>query len=97
MTGRQIKAVPERTLRVDFMESAKEGDKIVLDRVLLVSDGVKIQIGSPTVSAKVTATVVGHGRADKIVVFKKKKRIDYHKMRGHKQRFTTIRFDSIEA
>ncbi len=96
IAGRQLKVSPGETVQVDYIGSAKEGDPVVFDRVLLVSDGPKTTIGKPHVSAKVKATVVGHGRDDKILVYKKKKRTDYHKMHGHKQRFTTVRIDSIE-
>jgi large subunit ribosomal protein L21 len=94
--GRQLRVGPGETVRVDFIGSAKEGDPIVFDKVLLVSDGQKTTVGAPFVTAKVKGTVLVHGRDDKIVVYKKKKRTDYHKMHGHKQRFTTVRIDSIE-
>ncbi|MBI5059848.1 50S ribosomal protein L21 [candidate division KSB1 bacterium] len=95
--GRQVKAAPGSTVKVDYFEEAKAGQKLVFDEVLLVSDGAVPKIGAPYVKAKVHATVVGHGRNPKVVVFKKKKRIDYHKQRGHKQHFTTLHIDSIEA
>ena len=94
--GRQLKVGPGETVRVDYLDSHKEGDSIVFDKVLLVSDGGKTKIGAPYVSARVMGTVVMHGRDKKVVVYKKKKRTDYHKLRGHKQRFTTVRIDSIE-
>ncbi len=97
LPGRQVKAASGNLVKVDFIETAKEGQKLVFDQVLLISDGAKTQVGTPYVSARVHATVVGHGRDKKIIVFKKKKRIDYHKMRGHKQRFTTLRIESIEG
>jgi len=84
-------------IRVDYLDSHQEGDKIVFDKVLLISDGQHTKIGTPLLSARVMGTVITHMRDKKIIVFKKKKRIDYHKMRGHKQRYTTVRIDSIEA
>jgi large subunit ribosomal protein L21 len=63
----------------------------------LISDGGKTSVGAPFLKAQVKGTVVAHGRAPKIVVYKKKRRTDSHKMRGHKQRFTTVRIDSIES
>jgi large subunit ribosomal protein L21 len=79
------------------MEAAKEGEKVTFDRVLLVSDGDKVRVGAPYVGAKVLATVVGHVRDKKVLVYKKKKRIDYHKKHGHRQWYTTLRVDSIEG
>ena len=94
--GRQLRVGPGETVRVDYIDSAKEGDPIVFDKVMLVSDGQKTTVGAPFITARVKGTILAHGRDDKIVVYKKKKRTDYHKMRGHKQRFTTVRIDSIE-
>jgi large subunit ribosomal protein L21 len=94
--GRQLRVGPGETVRVDYIDSVKEGDPIVFDKVLLVSDGPKTSVGAPFLAARVVGTVVTHGRGKKIVVYKKKKRTDYHKQRGHKQRFTTVRIDSIE-
>jgi large subunit ribosomal protein L21 len=95
--GRQVKAEAGSTVKVDYFEGAKAGEKMVFDQVLLVSDGSQPKIGAPFVAAKVHATVIGHGRDAKVIVFKKKKRIDYHKQRGHKQNFTKLHIDSIEA
>lgn len=95
--GQQVKGSAGTTLKVDYFASAQAGEKMVFDQVLMVSDGSAPKIGTPYLKAKVHATVVGHGRDPKVIVFKKKKRIDYHKQRGHKQHFTTIRIDSIEA
>lgn len=95
--GRQIKVGPGSMIRVDYQDSHNEGDKIVFDKVLLVSDGQSTKIGTPLLSARVLGTVISHMRDKKLIVYKKKKRTDYHKQRGHKQRYTTVRIDSIEA
>ena len=95
--GRQLKVGTGETVRVDFMESLKEGDPVVFDKVLLISDGKKTKIGAPFLKARVKGTIVAHGREKKIVVYHKKRRTDSHKMRGHKQRFTSVRIDSIEV
>lgn len=72
----------------------QEGDKIELDRVLLVADDNKVTVGAPTVEgALVKATVKGHGRAKKIIVYKHKK--NYHKKQGHRQNFTRLQIDEI--
>ncbi|HEY3296037.1 MAG TPA: 50S ribosomal protein L21 [bacterium] len=97
IVGRQVKAQPGETLRLDFILSAKEGDKLAFDKVLLLSDGKDVRVGTPYVGAKVLATVISHGRTKKIIVYKKKKRTDSHKRQGHRQQFTTVHIDSIEA
>ena len=82
-------------MRVAFLGETKEGDKVTFDKVLLVSDGDKVRIGAPFVGAKVVATVVGHGRERKIIVFKKKRRKHYKRTKGHRQGFTTLKIESI--
>ena len=75
--------------------SAEVGDKVQIDRVLMVG-GKSVKVGTPTVDgAQVTATVEGHGRGDKIIVYKHKK--NYHKKQGHRQDFTRLRIDKITA
>lgn len=71
------------------------GDKITFDEVLLVSDEQNVRIGNPFVGAVVEATVVSHERGDKVIVYKKKRRVDYHKKNGHRQHYTTVRIDAI--
>jgi large subunit ribosomal protein L21 len=64
--------------------------------VLAVGEGKETKVGSPLIEgAKVTATVVDHGRAPKIVVFKKKRRKQYKRTKGHRQGYTTLKIESI--
>jgi large subunit ribosomal protein L21 len=95
--GRQIKAEPGQTLKVDFLSTVSEGDKVVFDKVMLVADGANVRFGTPYLGATVHATVVGHTRGKKVIVFKKKKRVDYHKKQGHRQNYTSVHIDSIEG
>ena len=75
--------------------SAEVGDKVQIDRVLMVG-GKTVTVGTPTIEgAQVTAIVEGHGRGDKIIVYKHKK--NYHKKQGHRQDFTRLRIDKITA
>jgi large subunit ribosomal protein L21 len=75
--------------------SAEVGDKVQLDRILMVG-GDDVKVGTPIVEgAQVTATVEGHGRGDKVIVYKHKK--NYHKKQGHRQDFTRLRIDTITA
>jgi large subunit ribosomal protein L21 len=85
--GKQFVVEKGTTLRIPSID-AEAGKAIELDALL--SDGAD---GDGAV--KVSATVVDHGRAPKIVVFKKKRRKHYKRKQGHRQSFTTIRIDSI--
>ncbi|MGE4299198.1 MAG: 50S ribosomal protein L21 [Desulfovibrionaceae bacterium] len=76
---------------------AEAGSSIDLDKVLMIG-GDKAVVGAPYVEqAKVTCEVVGHGRGEKIVVFKKWRRNDSRKKQGHRQDFTTLKVTSITA
>lgn len=93
--GRQYK-VSEGDL-VSFEKlNANEGEKVTFDNVLLISDGEKIKVGTPTVkSAKVEATVVEHGKAKKIRVYKYKAKKNERKTQGHRQPYTKVKIEKI--
>jgi|SRR5687768_2451015 len=93
--GKQFRAEPGKTLRIPSLP-AEAGDSITFEEVLLGSDGTTVFAGAPLVSgAKVTAEVVKHGKGDKIVVFKFKRRKNYSKKQGHRQGFTEVRINDI--
>lgn len=95
IAGQQFKATPNSILRVPKLE-AEVGGNIKFDEVLLWSDGTSTEVGAPFVAGKsVSAEVVRHGRADKIIVFKKKRRKGYRKRNGHRQWFTEIRLSGF--
>ena len=72
--------------------------KVTFDQVLLTADGDKVQAGQPMVKgAKVVGHIVEHGRGPKIVIFKFKRRKNYRRKQGHRQRYTQVRIESIEA
>ena len=74
----------------------EEGKEVTFDHVLMVSDGQEVKVGAPLIEgAQVTATVQGHGRGKKIIVYKHKK--NYHKKQGHRQDFTRLHIDKISA
>ena len=78
------------------IEGLEEGKTTTFDKVLLVSDGDKVTVGTDTVKgAKVKATVVGHGKAKKVVVFKYKPKKNERKVRGHRQPYTKIQIEKI--
>ena len=73
-----------------------EGDTVELDGVLLIADGDKVTVGTPTVEgAKVMATSQGEGKGKKIIVFKYKPKVRYRKKTGHRQLYTRLTIDKI--
>lgn len=95
--GKQYKAVEGQTIEVDLL-STEVGKKLKLDGVLLVADGDNVVIGSPTVSgASVSTTVVDHFKGPKIIVFKYHPRKRYRLKKGHRQQYTRLMVESIEA
>lgn len=83
-----------------FMErlDEEEGKKVTFDNVLLISDDKKTTVGTPNVkNAKVTATVVGHGKGKKILVFKYKAKKNERKRRGHRQAYTKVQIEKISV
>lgn len=93
--GKQYKVTVGEKLKVEQIP-ADIDSQIILEEVLMVADGDNVQIGAPLVAgAKVTATVVSHGRHDKVRIFKMRRRKHYQKRQGHRQNFTEIRIDAI--
>ena len=95
--GKQYRVSSGEKLKVEQL-AADVGSQITIDQVLLVADGDKVSIGQPLVAgAKVQATVVNHGRADKVHIFKLRRRKHYKKQQGHRQNFTEIQVDKISV
>jgi large subunit ribosomal protein L21 len=95
--GKQQKAVPGETLKVERLD-AEVGESVKLDRVMLVSREGQVSLGRPYIEgASVTATVTAQDRGSKVLVFKKKKRKGYRRTKGHRQSYTSIRVDAIQA
>ena len=93
--GMQYKVAETASLRVPRLKQ-DPGKKIELDRVLLIVDDGKVNVGKPVVkNAVVKATVVSHLKDDKVLVFKKKRRKTYRVLRGHRQQLSEIQIDSI--
>jgi large subunit ribosomal protein L21 len=94
--GKQFRAEPNATLRMPTLD-AEPGDRVTFDHVLLAERDEKIIVGQPSLEgAAVAAEVIGHGRGDKIVVFKMKKRKGYRRKQGHRQGFTDVRVLDID-
>lgn len=92
--GKQFRVEEGATLRVPSL--AKEAGETVEFEVLVVGGGADgTRAGSALEGARVAGTVVDHGRGDKIIVFKKKRRKQYKRKQGHRQDYTTVKIDSI--
>jgi large subunit ribosomal protein L21 len=95
--GKQYKVAAGEKLKIEQI-TADVGQEITLDQVLAVGEGEQIQFGAPLVSgASVTVTVLSQGRHDKVKIFKMRRRKHYQKRQGHRQNFTEVRIDAINA
>ena len=97
ISGKQYKAISGSRLRVP-KQDGDLGKVLTFDKVLLTNDGKNTEIGNPTIKgSSVTATIINHGRDKKILVYKKKRRKGYQRKNGHRQWYTEIEFNPIEA
>jgi len=95
--GKQLKVEEGQTIYVEKL-NAEAGETVTFDKVLFVGGADDVKIGSPLVDgASVTAKVVEHGRGKKIIVFKLKKRKNYRRKQGHRQPFTKVTVEKINA
>ncbi len=95
--GKQYKVAQGDVVFFEKLD-AKEGGKITFDKVILVSDEGKVQIGNPYVKGvKVEGKVISHGKAKKIIVFKMKPKKNYRRKQGHRQPYTKVEITSISA
>ncbi len=97
IAGQQFKVSEGQEILVNSL-GADEGQSLSFDDVLLVSNDNNVSIGNPVLaSVSVKATVVGEERGDKVIVFKKKRRKGYKVKNGHRQPYTKIKIDAINA
>jgi large subunit ribosomal protein L21 len=95
--GKQYRVEQGKQLRVEALD-AEVGAPVSFEEVLLVGAGDGVKVGAPLVAgAKVKATVVKHGRADKVRIFKLRRRKHYQKSQGHRQSYTEVRIDDIQG
>ncbi|PSJ16826.1 50S ribosomal protein L21 [Nitrosomonas supralitoralis] len=95
--GKQYKIQVGEKLKVEQLK-VENGSELIIDQVLMVADGDKVSVGTPLVNgAKVSATVLGQGRHDKIRIFKMRRRKHYQKHQGHRQNYTEIEITGISA
>ncbi len=93
--GKQYKVTADQTLIVERLPG-EVGDQVVIDTVLLVNDGSKTQVGSPFIEGStVIGTILAQDRADKLIVFKKKRRHNYRRKQGHRQDITVLRIFNV--
>ncbi len=95
--GKQYRVSAGETLKIETV-AGDVGSAVVLDKVLMVGEGDKVTVGKPLISgASVKATIVSHGRGEKVKIFKMRRRKHYQKHQGHRQNYTEIRIDGISA
>ena len=97
IAGQQFKVEKDQQIFVHRLE-AEEGSKIDFDKVLLMDNAGKVNVGAPVITgAKVTAKVLEHLKGDKVIVFKKKRRKGYKVKNGHRQYLTKLEILKIDA
>lgn len=95
--GKQYKVSAGGKLKVESLP-AEVGSAVEISDVLMVADGENIKVGAPFVAgASVKATVLAHGRGDKVRIFKMRRRKHYRKSQGHRQNYTELRIDGISV
>jgi large subunit ribosomal protein L21 len=95
--GKQYRVASGEKIKVEQI-AADVGQEIVIDQVLAVGNGSELKIGTPLVSgATVKATIVAHGKHDKVRIFKMRRRKHYQKRQGHRQQFTELQIGDIAA
>lgn len=95
--GKQYKVAPGSVIQVEKLE-AKEGETVTFDKVLFVNKDGQVKVGTPTVEgATVKGTVKEHGKGKKVVVFKYKPKKNYRRKQGHRQPYTKVVVDEINA
>lgn len=94
--GKQYKVAAGDSLKVEKLSEAEDKGQVVFDKVLLVADGDKVQVGTPYLEgATVTAKFEKNDRAKKITVVKYKAKVRYHVKNGHRQPFTQVKIEKI--
>ncbi len=94
--GKEYKVAEGDVIKVEKL-GASEGDSVTFDQVLAVNNG-SLVVGNPTVDgASVTASVVAEGRYRKVIVYKYKRKSGYHKKNGHRQSYTQVKIEKINA
>ena len=93
--GKQYKVSEGDVIRVEKLD-AQAGDTVTFDQVIAVNDGT-LKVADAVSAASVSATVVEQGRGRKVIVYKYKSKTGYHKKNGHRQAYTQVKIDKINA
>jgi len=95
--GKQYKVSAGEDVKLEKL-AGEVGDSVVFDKVLLTSDGEDVRVGSPFLSdARITGKIARQDKSRKVMVFKYKRRKGYRKTRGHRQPYTLVRIENVEA
>ena len=93
--GKQYKVSEGDVIKVEKL-NAEPGDTVTFDQVIAVSDN-ELKVAGDVASANVTATVMEQGRSRKVIVYKYKRKTGYHKKNGHRQAYTQVKIEKINA
>ncbi len=95
IAGSQFKVEKDKFVYAPKLEG-EEGTAVTFDNVLLLDNDGKVEVGTPSVKgAKVSGKILGHGKGDKVIVFKKKRRKGYKVKNGHRQQYTKVLIEGI--
>jgi large subunit ribosomal protein L21 len=95
--GKQYKVAAGEKIKIEQIAAAV-GQEIVIDQILAVGSGADLQVGTPLVAgASITATVVAHGKHDKVRIFKMRRRKHYKKSQGHRQTYTELLISTVNS
>jgi large subunit ribosomal protein L21 len=95
--GKQYKVAAGERIKVEQL-AAEVGAEILIEQVLAVGAGAELRVGTPSLAgASVSATVVSHGRHDKVSIFKMRRRKHYQKHQGHRQNFTELQINAVNG
>ncbi len=95
--GKQYKVAANQIVRIEKIEG-ESGSEVVFDRVLALHDDKEIQVGTPLLEgANVKATIIDTKKAPKVIIFKYRRRKDFHKKKGHRQWQTIVKITDIKA
>ena len=94
--GKQYKVSEGDVINVEKL-AVEAGETVTFEQVLMVSDNGSVKAGADAAGATVTASVVKEGRAKKVIVYRYKRKSGYHKKNGHRQSYTQVKIESINA
>lgn len=92
--GKQYRVQEGDVITVEKL-NAEAGETVTFDKVLLMSDGKEVKVGTPYLSEAVTGSVVENGKGKKVIIFKYKAKKDYRKKQGHRQPYTMVKIESL--